>query len=196
MDFEHPLRGPGLDRTRSRRRTLLWLVGVALLALAAGGWIRDRNASRRLAGGEAIARQVAELARAARAAPEDPATAALLDEALALLRATEGGTRSAPYATLLAERAALELHPAAEPDPERYEQARALLDEAWAVADLPPPLRSRIARDQGALAVLAGDLTAAERWYLLATDGSGTDEQVSGTIEVLQRLPAAGTPRE
>jgi len=184
------------EQSASRPRRMSWPLvgiwaGVLACALALGAWVRDEGAARRQREGERLAIQVAELASRARTVG-DPATGAkLLEEARELL---EGAGAAGPSrAGLLVDLASLLVR---SPSGENLPLARALLEEAWATADLAAPLRARIARDRGAVELLAGEAETAQEWYeRAAAPAPGDGGAPGGPLETLRRSTPGGEAR-
>lgn len=184
-----------MDQTETpdRRRAPWVLPGVWALvlasALALGAWVQEREEGRRRHEGVRVARLAQHLAEQAREAANEgnaAGAAALLEQALAPFPELEG----AP-AGLLLDLASLAVHADAEGGRDR---ARELLAGAWEREGLAGPLRARIARDRGALELLAGDAAAAQEWYekARALDPSGEDARG----EVLRRTAGGGSAHE
>ncbi|MBE0617170.1 MAG: hypothetical protein IH608_04495, partial [Proteobacteria bacterium] len=71
-------------------------------------------------------------------------------------------------------------------DPQAHlTRARGLLEQAWETEGLPDTLRARIARDRGAVEVLAGEAGAAQDWYGRARELAPNEPD--GRLEALQR---------
>lgn len=180
--------------TIDRRSAPWWaLLGVwaAVLAsaLATGAWVRGREEARSRHEGERLAGlavNLAEQAREASAEGNAAGAAALLEQALALFPEREGVP-----AGLLLDLASLLVHADAEGGRER---ARELLAGAWEQEGLPDPRRARIARDRGALELLAGDAAAAGEWYEKARVLDPSWEDARGAA--LRRMAGGGSADE
>ncbi|MEW6489466.1 MAG: hypothetical protein AB1578_16310 [Thermodesulfobacteriota bacterium] len=179
--------------TPDRRRApwVLPAVWAAVLAsaLALGAWVQEREDIRKRHEAFRLARLAEHLAVQARvAAVEGNAAeaAALLEQTLAPFPELEGVP-----AGLLLDLASLLAHGDAQRGRDR---ARELLAVAWEREGLAGPLRARIARDRGALELLAGDAAAAQEWYEEARvlDPSGEDAR----REVLRRTAGGGSAHE
>jgi tetratricopeptide (TPR) repeat protein len=166
----------------------VWVAALAL-ALISGAWVREREDVRRRDEGVrlgGLVEQLAEQAREAAGEGNAAGAAALLEQALALFPELGG----APVALLL-DLASLAVH--ADPEFGR-DRARELLAVAWEREGLAEPLRARIAKDRGALELLAGDVAAAQEWYeearVLDPSGEGARR------EVLRRTAGGGSAHE
>lgn len=176
-----------MAQRKFRRVFVLW-VAIAALGLVLGAWIRSRVHERQLRAGRDLVRQVAELAgEAAEAESRGDSGIALesLERALELLRESRGGSDEPAYAALLVDLAA-QVTLASPEDPERLREAGSLLETAWAVDRAPPALKARIARDRAALAILEGDLSAAESWYRRADEVSPEESSPGPPFEALR----------
>lgn len=176
---------------RRRAPWVLPAVWAAVLAsaLALGAWVQEREEVRRRHEGVRLARLTEHLAEQAREAANDgnaAGAAALLEQALAPFPELEG----AP-AGLLLDLTSLLAHEDAEGGRDR---ARELLAGAWEREGLARPLRARIARDRGALELLAGDAAAAQEWYEKAQVLEPSAEDARG--EVLRRTAGGGSAHE
>ncbi len=180
-------------KTRAGRRVRRWLLvwaAVVAAGVLAGMWVghrrslRENEAARALA--DAVARRILE-AREAAASGQPGRALRALEAARSLLEQAEGGTVRPVYASVLAELAAVHLSLGRDPA-----EALAWLRTAWQVPGLSDRLRTRIARDAGAAAVLAGDLAAARRWYRRALDLSPGDPDVKARLEALELTGGRG----
>lgn len=182
---------------RISQLAVLWAVILALGA-GAGYWIRQTREAREVQAGERVAREVAQLVsrgRQAEAAGDLAGAEASWAQAAEALERSGGTSHGPPYAVLLVDLASvrLRLRPG---ETAGVAEVRALLDRAWSAPGLPPELRNRIARDQGAAAVLAGDLTAAQRWYAEGGDASPGEPAAQERLEALRRALEREAPRE
>ncbi len=105
-----------------------------------------------------VAARVSEARKAHRAGEPEQARQGL-EAARAALEAADGGRKTALYATVLVELAAVRTALGSPPG-----EARKLLAAAWNVPDLPPDLSLRIAQDAAALAAAEGDAEGARTW--------------------------------
>jgi hypothetical protein len=172
-----------------RRWILLSSWAVVLAAgLGAGAWVGAWRGEAERREGLRVAAQAADLLRRARSVGAEGgprAGEALLAQAAGLLRASGGPGRDVPLASVLADLAAAQIGPTTD-DPGRRASAARLLDEAWALQGLPPELRARIARDQGALRALEKDLAGAEGWYAEASRLLPADPRARARLELLR----------
>jgi tetratricopeptide (TPR) repeat protein len=166
----------------------LWATVLAL-AIGTGAWTRSYLSERRGRAGEETARRVNALIREARTADGEgdlQRAVALLDQALELVRQIDGARGHPPHAVLLVEEASLKVRLRPD-DVQARREARQLLDEAGQVEGLPLDLQARIAQDQGALAVLDGDLGRAKEWYSRALSADPADSRSKEHLETLRR---------
>ena len=128
------------------------------------------------------AREAASRGESARAVEE-------LSEARAALERAHGGTAQAIYATVLVELATLRSSLHGDP-----RGALELLERAWEVPGLPAALRARVARDAGALSVLAGDLGGARQWYARALELEPGDPEATSRLRALELAEGDRSP--
>jgi len=154
------------------RALLLWALALSVAAVL-GVWVRQEVSARGRRDGQSAvvhATHLTDTARDAEAAGNLDAAAEDSRGALELLRATEGARGGPAYATALTDLAS---RLARRNSAEGPEAAAKLLEEAWEVSGLSASLRGRIARDLGALALLRGELEAAQQWYERAEQEDG-----------------------
>ncbi len=170
---------------------MIW-VAVAAAGLAVGAWVQTQRQQRAVMEAHRLAQRVGEQVRRAREAAARGETARAAEELSAARHALErahGGTAQAIYATVLVELAALRSSLHGDP-----RGALGLLEQAWEVPDLPAPLRARIARDAGALSVLAGDLEGARQWYARALEVEPGDPEAASRLRALELAEGDRSP--
>jgi len=170
---------------------VIWAAVVAA-GLAAGAWVQGRRQERAVMEAQRLAQTVGERVRRAREAAargENGRAVEELSEARAALEHASGGTAQAIYATVLVELATLRSSLHGDP-----RGALELLEQAWEVPDLPAALRARVARDAGALSVLAADLEGARQWYARALEVEPGDPEAASRLRVLDLAEGDRSP--